>query len=223
MSTRSYTDDQLAAAVASSRSWRGVLRALGLKATSAGSARSVRRHADRLEFSYSHFTGQRRWSDSQLATAIEASRSWQEVATSLDLSAAGMTVTALRAHALRLELSTEHLSRKLPEPDLPPVADRFDRACLRDAGSLFAAAWFTLRGAKVSWPLEPCRYDLVADVDGSLHRVQVKTTTTAGRQRTSPCRTVGDAVVRRSMHRGKSTRTSFSTASSRPISFRTRS
>lgn len=37
----SYTDDELIAAVADARSWRGVLRGLGLVATSSGAMRSV--------------------------------------------------------------------------------------------------------------------------------------------------------------------------------------
>lgn len=45
------------------------------------------------------------------------------------------------------------------------------------AGSLLAAAWFTLCGRNVSWPLEPSRYDLLVDADEGILRVQVKTTT----------------------------------------------
>ena len=59
-----------------------------------------------------------------------------------------------------------------------------------------AAAWFTLCGVEVSWPLEPCRYDLVVWMNGHAERIQVKTTTvrtgtswtvwlsTTGRERT---------------------------------------
>ena len=52
-----------------------------------------------------------------------------------------------------------------------------DRAHLDRAGSLLAAAWFTLCGGRVSWPLEPCRYDLLADMGDGVRRVEVKTTT----------------------------------------------
>lgn len=42
---------------------------------------------------------------------------------------------------------------------------------------MLAAAYFTLCGSDVSWPLEPARYDLLV-VDGhGVRRVQVKTTT----------------------------------------------
>lgn len=42
---RTYTDEELTAAVAISCSWRGVLRELGLVATSAKAIRSVRNYA----------------------------------------------------------------------------------------------------------------------------------------------------------------------------------
>jgi hypothetical protein len=39
-----------------------------------------------------------------------------------------------------------------------------------------AAGWLLLCGYDVSWPLEPCRYDLVAGRLDEFLRVQVKTT-----------------------------------------------
>lgn len=48
---------------------------------------------------------------------------------------------------------------------------------LSRAGSLMAAAWFELCGFCVSWPLEPCRYDLLVSMEGGTERIQVKTTT----------------------------------------------
>jgi len=45
-SRESYSDNELAGAVASSDSWRGVLRALGLRATSGSAIASVRRRAE---------------------------------------------------------------------------------------------------------------------------------------------------------------------------------
>lgn len=36
-------------------------------------------------------------------------------------------------------------------------------------------------GFDISWPLEPCRYDLVVSGEGDVRRVQVKTTTTRER------------------------------------------
>lgn len=49
---------------------------------------------------------------------------------------------------------------------------------LARCGPLPAATWFTLTGAEVSWPLEPCRYDLIVTESQDSRRIQVKTTTT---------------------------------------------
>jgi len=92
------------------------------------------------------------------------------------ISPNGGSVRTLRAHAQRLALSTSHFgpARQLPAS---PIVGEYRPQFLRDAGSLFAATWFALRGAKIAWPLEPCRYDLVVELDGTLRRIQVKTTT----------------------------------------------
>ena len=162
-------------AVRSSRSWRGVLRSLGLAATSAGAMRSARAHADRLELNYTHFTGQRRWTDRELADAINAATTWVQVTEALGL-VGGSSATTIRGHAARLGIDTTHIApiRKLPAPDheMRPQLDHLARA-----GSMMAAAWFELCGHQVSWPLEPCRYDLLVWMGASAQRVQVKTTT----------------------------------------------
>jgi hypothetical protein len=170
---RDYTDDDLRAAVAAQTSWRGVLRALGLVATSAGSMRTARRHADRLGISYAHFTGQRRWSDEALAGAVRESRSWSAVARALGLDG-GSSIAALKGHAVRLGLDYSHFQaapRRAPADDLSPNGGRLFRA-----GALLAAAWFEASGATVAWPLEPARYDLLAHLPAGPRRVQVKTT-----------------------------------------------
>jgi hypothetical protein len=172
---RSYDDAMLTAAVANSHSWRGVLRALGLRATSAGALRTVRREVDRLGLDHSHFTGQRRWTDAQLATAVAESGSWTRVAETLGVSG-GSSHPLLKGHALRLGLDTSHMvaapSRQRSALDLNPNPKH-----LRNAGALLAAAWFALCGFEVSWPLEPYRYDLIVRSDNRIERVQVKTTT----------------------------------------------
>lgn len=171
---RSYNDEQLRAAVASQHSWRGVLRALGLVATSAGSMRSARRHADRLGISYEHFTGQRRWSDEALAAAVARSRSWSAVARALGM-AGGSSIPALKGHSVRLGLDFSHFhgpTRLVAGDDrLAP-----ERGCLYRAGAMLAAAWFEASGASVAWPLEPARYDILAYTPRGQRRVQVKTT-----------------------------------------------
>lgn len=172
---RTYSDDALTIAVAESQSWRATLEALGLRGRSAGSIRSVRRHADRLGLDYTHFTGQRKWSDRQLANAVAESYTWAEVAAALGLSS-GSSTTTMRGKAVRLGLETRHLDFKRIQSKRPE-APRLRRAHLRRAGALLAAAWFELSGDEVSWPLEPCRYDLIVWRRGRAERVQVKTTT----------------------------------------------
>lgn len=171
---RTYSDDQLTRAVAESRSWRGVLRHLGLKATSGSAMRSVRRHAERLDLDRSHFTGQRRWTDQQLDEAVATSGSWTQVHDRLGLSG-GSSSSIVRNHALRLGLDTQHLAPPLPFRD-GPVMPGPQSQRLRRAGALLAAAWFELVGSEVAWPLEPCRYDLLVVRGGETRRVQVKTT-----------------------------------------------
>jgi hypothetical protein len=171
---RRYSDPELVDAIRASRSWRGVLRALGLSATSAAAMRSVRLHADRLGLDYSHFTGQRRWTDQQLAAAIASATSWTHVAETLGL-AGGSSTTTIRGHAIRLGLDTAHLV-PLKKPQLA-IEMHPQPINLPRAGSLLAAAWFELCGHSVSWPLEPCRYDLLVWMGTKAERIQVKTTT----------------------------------------------
>ncbi len=171
---RKYTDGQLAEAIAVSTSWRGVLRELGLAATSSGSMRSVRSRADSLGLDYGHFRGARRWTEAGLRSAIAYGSTWSEVAEILGLHDIG-DIEALRGHAARLDLAVAHLA---PTTAVPPNENlQPSIAHLNRAGSLLAAAWFTLSGQAVSWPLEPSRYDLLVGTPAGLRRVQVKTTT----------------------------------------------
>lgn len=171
---RTYSDQQLATAISTASSWRGTLRALGLVATSAGSMRSLRAHADRLGIDYSHFVGQRRWAEDDLRAVIDRSVTWPEVTHGLGL-AGESAISSVKGHADRLRIDASHLSDPT-EPsgsgDHHPNMARLDRA-----GSLLAAAWFTLCGHDVAWPLEPSRYDLVVHSTDGIRRVQVKTTT----------------------------------------------
>jgi hypothetical protein len=136
--------------------------------------RSVRAHSDRLELDYTHFTGQRRWTNQDLAEAINAATTWTQVAEALGL-VGGSSMTTIRGHAVRLGLDTAHLSpiRKSHTSDREM---RPQLVHLARAGSLMAAAWFELCGHQVSWPLEPCRYDLLVWIGDSAERIQVKTT-----------------------------------------------
>ncbi|KQY98695.1 hypothetical protein B5M43_007550 [Microbacterium sp. MEC084] len=95
------------------------------------------------------------------------------MAEKLDVQGPG-AVSVLKGHALRLHIDIGHLAE-------PPEGRRRvrtpDTAHLRKAGPLLAAAWFTLCGEDVSWPLEPCRYDLLVSGADGIRRIQVKTTT----------------------------------------------
>jgi len=140
-----YDDASLAEAIAVSHSWRGVLRHLGLKATSSGALRTARRCADELGIDYSHFTGQRRWADAALAQAVAESHSWTQVAATLGIKG-GTSYPLLRGHALRLGLDTSHFG--VPDkPDAEWTLAPSERH-LRYAGSLMAAAWFALCGMR---------------------------------------------------------------------------
>jgi hypothetical protein len=175
MGERSYSDQQLAEAVATSPSWRAVLRALGLAATSSAAIRSVRRNAERMGLDTTHFTGQRRWTTDQLAAAIATSSTWTEVQDKLGLSG-GSSTSLLKGHAVRLGIEAGHLGRApsgLPK-GMPTM--RVELEHLPRAGSSMAAGWLMLCGYDVAWPLEPCRYDLVARRHQEFLRVQVKTT-----------------------------------------------
>ncbi|MFE5291661.1 hypothetical protein ACFQ8T_05715 [Isoptericola sp. NPDC056618] len=173
---RRYTDEQLVAAVATANSWRGALRGLGLSGTSAGAMRSVRARADLLGLDYRHFTGQRSWTESELRSAVAGAATWADVVERLGLRG-GSGVATVRGHAVRLGLDTTHLTVPDTESRSGMEARRPDVSRLDRAGSLLAAAWFTLCGDDVSWPLEPARYDLLVMTKTGTRRVQVKTTT----------------------------------------------
>jgi PD-(D/E)XK endonuclease len=172
-----WSDAQLVDAVRSSTNWRGVMRELGLNATSAGAIRIVRRHVVRLGLDTSHFRGKRRWSDAQLKHAVSASQSWDEVLGVLGLAVNGGGMrTHVKSHAIRLALEIGHLEAGVPTLD-EPRPRKPDVKHLREAGASIAAAWFTLCGSSVLFPIEPAIYDLVVSIQDRLSRIQVKTTT----------------------------------------------
>jgi len=181
MSTqRSWSDTQLTEAVNASGSWRGVMRELGLNATSAGAIRIVRGHATRLALDTSHFRGKRSWSDPQLKRAIADARSWNEVLIALGLSTnSGNAQTHIKSHAMRLGLDFGHFESAIPI-ESEPSAPKPDLKHLREAGPAIAASWFTLCGCSVLFPIEPATYDLVVSMPDGMKRVQVKTTTSNG-------------------------------------------
>src|SRR5215470_14315190 len=117
---RTWSDSQLAAAVTASRSWRGVMRALGLSPTSAGAIRIIKRHVSRLGLDASHFTGQRRWSDVQLRLAVANAQTWWEVFTQLGRTSYNHDDRVrVKAHAVRLGLDLSRLDGQAGEAPVP--------------------------------------------------------------------------------------------------------
>ncbi|GAB6858406.1 group I intron-associated PD-(D/E)XK endonuclease [Microbacterium xylanilyticum] len=171
-----YTDQQLRDAIEASVSWRGALRHLGLRATSAAAIRSVRARADRIGIGYEHFDRQRGWGEDEFRVALARAASWDDVVAELGQGTLLGDAPSLRAHAARLGIDVSHLDG-MPEPFGPNRELVPDLANLSRSGPLLAAAWFTLCGKEVSWPLEPARYDLAVRGDEGFRRVQVKTTT----------------------------------------------
>jgi len=173
---RSWTDDDLRAAVKNNHSWRGVARAVGLKSASAGAIRTVQRHATRLDLDTSDFTGQRRWSDRQLREAVAAASTWADVLAGLEVIDNGENRVRVKAHSTRLGLDCSHFTpAQVPasEPDLFNEPARLKE--LRYAASSVAMAWFRLRGCSVALPVEPQEYDLLVTTTKGVQRVQVKT------------------------------------------------
>lgn len=169
-----YSDAELATAIAKASSWRGVLRKLGLLDSSSGAIRHARARADDLALDYAHFSGQRGWTEAGLRAAVRASHSWDEVYKKLGLEGA-VSASTLPGHAARLRIDSRHFAARKEAGDVSklwPNLSRLDRA-----GPMIAAAWFTLCGWDVSWPLEPSRFDLLVTRGAATRRIQVKTTT----------------------------------------------
>ena len=177
-----WTDAQLTEAVKASACWRDVVRALGLTTTSEGVMRRVRRQTAQLGLDVSHFKGARTWDDAQLKRAVAEGHSWDDVFASLGLRTPTKgTRVRVTGHAIRLGLDLGHLNSgdvKAPVPS----GWRIDQMRLRDAALSVAAAWFTIRGGVVSLPIEQAVYDLLVHSPDGIRRVQVKTTTTKGRE-----------------------------------------
>ena len=174
---RSWTDDELIEAVRTAQSWRAVQRKLGLNTTSV--TRGLRRRADQLGLDYTHFTGQRRWTDADLCAAVATSTTWIEVARAIGRSApSGSGTEALKSHAKRLDLDTSHLTYARSGKPHPGQEIPFLKAPSPGgkSGLSVAARWFLDRGYVVSIPLEPTCYDLIAESDDGLKKIQVKTT-----------------------------------------------
>ncbi|WP_328520650.1 group I intron-associated PD-(D/E)XK endonuclease [Kribbella sp. NBC_00359] len=147
-----------------------------MKGTSAGVVRTIKRHAGRLELDTSHFTGQRRWSDTQLRQVMLGATCWADVLTGLGVVDNAENRVRVKGHSARLGLDCTHL--RTPQA-ASPAGEVFDQPfrpeLLRYAASAVAMAWFSLRGCAVALPIEPQEYDLLVTTRTGIQRVQVKT------------------------------------------------
>lgn len=170
-------------AVSAARSWRQVLRSLGLYPD--GPNHVIKREASRLGLDTSHFGVGLRCSDPELAAALSAAESWPQLLSALGLPAESRRGReAVRARAAELGYRTEHLGpacrpHHKPDPKLADLAP--DCVHLRAAAESLAMAWLLLRDLWTAFPAEPRPYDLLLETSSGVARVQVKTTTRLGR------------------------------------------
>jgi PD-(D/E)XK endonuclease len=157
------------------------MRELGLRATSAGTIRSVKRHVSRLGLDISHFGSGARWTDTQLTTALAEATSWPQLLLSLGMRPESRrSKEKVKARAARLDLSLDHLARPSRPQTKPPGEPGVlapDLAHLRDAAQSVVTSWFLIRGLWPAAPAEPRPYDLLLESFSEVKRVQVKTTT----------------------------------------------
>lgn len=132
----------------------------------------------------------RSYTDSDLQAAVVASRSWSEVVVAVGM-AGGSASGRLQQRAAELGLDTSHFSARSTRGDAAAAVDLPFKggSSLRTPGHLglsTAIHWFLSHGYVVSIPIETAPYDLIAESDAGLQRVQVKTTSTfasSGRHR----------------------------------------
>jgi hypothetical protein len=176
---RTWTDDELATAVQNARSWRGVLRNLGLYQN--GPTHVVRREAGRLGLDTSHFGSRVRWTDAQLRATLAEAVTWRQLLSSLGMRPESRrSKEKVKARAARIGLSLDHLAHpSRPPTKLPDEVSVLapEAAHLRDAAQSLVTAWFLLRGLWPAAPAEPRPYDLLLESPSGVRRVQVKTTT----------------------------------------------
>lgn len=167
------SDEQLRAAVAASRSWRGVLRQVGK--TSPRTGRELKERCDALGITYGHF-GSGVPDDASIVSAVESGRSWQEVLERLGYARhSGSARASVRKRCAALGVGVAHLSAG-PHPHDVAWDGEASLQHLPAAAPMLVGGALTLAGHRVSWPLEPAPYDLLTDSGGQMRRVQVKAT-----------------------------------------------
>jgi hypothetical protein len=170
------TEAQLRAAVASSRSWKGVLRLLNLRSASYG--RKLRNACNALDIDYTHFRSILA-TDKRLREVIEAAADWPAALAQLGYAkGSGSARATVRKHCNRLGIDTSHLalsplppSRHLCQFDVAPKPEH-----LRAAGPYLVLFAFNAAGMPATLAPEGAVYDVLVDLGAQgVKRVQVKT------------------------------------------------
>jgi hypothetical protein len=121
-----------------------------------------------------------------LAEAISEASSWAEALRRLNIGISGTGYRKVQVAVRDTGLDTSHFrgqgwtAKPVPAASIPFHRDRDERN-LQKAAPVIAATWFLERGYMVSLPLEPAPYDMVAETDEGLAKIQVKSTTSRGK------------------------------------------
>ena len=174
---RTWTDEQLAQAVAEEHSWRAVARSLNMKSTSSWAL--VHRRAEELGLDTSHFRGKRAWTNQGLAEAIATSKTWSGTARKIGAGTDRASISSLRELARQMGVDASHLADRASRAHTPisMPGQTFENFGLE--AEYLAAAWFASRGFRVGLATSGLPYDLIIDRCGVIQRVQVKSTTAA--------------------------------------------
>lgn len=115
---RRWTDEQLRACVAAARTYKEVLKSLGL-AGQGGSHWDVRHRIEALGLDTSHFRpsprARRSWSDDDLAAAVVASHGYADVVRRLGLDLHSESYSRVYRRIRLLKLDTSHFRRESKE------------------------------------------------------------------------------------------------------------
>ena len=145
---RSWTDEQLIAAVAESRTLSEVCRHLGIRP---GKYDLLRRHIIRLGLDASHIPGSvmgsrrisRRWTDSELIEAVRTEQTVHGVMRRLGYHPSGGMFRYVVAHTRRLELDTSHFlgrawaqGSRRPSTQVTPLEEQLVKGSTSSSGWL---------------------------------------------------------------------------------------
>lgn len=139
---RRVTETDLRDIVSRCKSWRGVLRAVGLSSTRAG--RTLRARADAWGIDYTHF-GHQHGGPRSLGDVVAQSRSWAEALERLGYSSnSGSARANVRRQCRALAIDCDHVDE--PVAVEPCFDEPVDLVRLREAGTYLVAGQFALRG-----------------------------------------------------------------------------